>query len=87
MRTVDDLAYMSYLPSDMYRNRYMRWKNVMLGNIEAIVASFSADGVDATMQKFSLTPKDIALLVRLKYLSDDEVEQYSLRTIECGVPI
>ena len=87
MRSVDDSSYMNFLPSDLYRNRYLRWKSVMLSNIDAIVASFSTEGVEATIQKFGLTPKDVALLVRLKYFDAEEIEQYGLRKIECGVPL
>lgn len=87
MRSPDDASYIEYLPSKLYRNRYLRWKDLMLQNIDAIVAGFTKEGVEATMKKYSLTQKDIALLVRLRFLTDDEITRFALQGIECGVPL
>lgn len=86
LREVDDMAYLQYLRSDMYRNRYLRWKDEMLEDLDAIIEDLDKYSVDEVMDKRGLTPKDIALLVRLRYLTDDEVARYDLRRIEQTVP-
>lgn len=86
MREIDDTAYLNLQSSSLYRNRYLAWKARMLPEIDNIILDFEKNGVDTTMSERNLTPRDIALLVRLKYFTEDEVEKFALQTIEQSVP-
>ena len=85
-RNIDDKDYIAFLPGEMFRGRYYRWRERMLKNIANIVADFERYPVDEVMDRQRLTFRDIALLVRLNYLTPEEVERFDLRKIEQALP-
>ena len=85
-RNIDDSDYIAFLPGDMFRRRYFRWRERMLRDVEGIVADLKKHPVEEVMEMRNLTPRDIALLVRLKYLTPEEVEEFDLRKIEQALP-
>lgn len=85
-RHVDDADYLNFLPTPLHRNRYLRWKEEMLQSIDSILADLEKSSVMEVMTTRSLTPKDIALLVRLHYVTDEEADTYNLRSVEAMVP-
>ena len=84
-RSVDDKDYIKFLPTQLHIKRYLRWKEQMLLDIDGIVEELESFSIDDVMVKRNLTPKDIALLVRLHFVSDDEVDKYDLGRIESMV--
>lgn len=86
MRNVDDRSYMEFLPTQMHQRRYLVWKEQMLGKIDYFVSELRQKEVKTVMEEQGLTPRDVALLVRLKYFTDDEIEIFGLREIEETVP-
>ena len=59
----------------------------MLGRIDAIVEALEQAPIEQVMELFSLSARDIALLVRLNYLTVDEAARYGLERIERSVPV
>ena len=87
LRNIDDKDYIECLPSDLYRHNYANWRQRMLDNIEIIVQQLSEKPVEAVMEEMNLTTRDIALLVRLKFFTEEEVEKFDLRRIEKLIPL
>lgn len=85
-RRIDDVDYMECLPS-LYRKSYITWKARMLTQVDAIAQDLNGMQPEEVMTKYNLTPRDVALLVRLQYLTAEEVEKYGLRRIEGTVPV
>lgn len=81
MRNVDDMAYMECLPSEIYRRQYLRWKSKMLPQVEEVVTSIRDKGLKGAMSEQELTPRDIMLLVKLHYLTEDEIKEFELSHI------
>lgn len=86
-RSVDDKDYISFLPTRLQVNRYLRWKEQMLLDIDNIIAELDSLSIDDVMEQRNLTPKDVALLVRLRYVTAEEVERYDLGRIEKMVSV
>lgn len=86
-RMIDDQDYIEYLPSALYVKRYLRWREAMIQDIEDISTDLQTSTIDEVMERRSLSPKDIALLVRLKYFTAEEVAAYDLLRIEKMVPL
>ena len=86
-RSIDDKDYISYLPTRLHVKRYLRWKEQMLLDIDNIVADLKESSIDVVMEKRNLTPKDVALLVRLQFVTDEEVETFGLARIEKMVAV
>lgn len=85
-RNVDDQAYLNFLPTPLHRNRYLRWKGAMLQQLDVILADLERSNISDVMSNRGLTPKDVALLVRLHYVTDEEADKYGLREVEAMVP-
>lgn len=83
---VDDEDYLATLPPGLYRNRYFLWKEKMLGQIDSIKQDLVTDSLESVMTKYNLTPRDIALLVRLNYISEEDSKLFGLDVIEKSVP-
>ena len=81
-RVPDDQDYINFLGMDIYIRRYLRWKERMMPQIESIVHDLETMTPEELMKSRDMTPFDIALLVRLKYLTAEEVEKFDLRRIE-----
>ena len=71
----------------MHRQRHERWKERMLSIGEDVVEDLNTMEVKAVMEKYNITEKDIALLVRFNYFTEDEVERFNLRPIEKAMPL
>ena len=85
-RKIDDKDYIECLKTSVYRTHYRLWRERMLTKIEDIVAALETASPEEVMYSYSLSPRDMALLVRLGYFTKDEVERFDLRRIECTVP-
>lgn len=85
-RQIDDQDYLNFLPTDMHRRRYQRWKEEMLANIDDIIAEVEKEGLQAVMERRYLSPKDIALLVRLNFVSEEQAERFGMKAIEETAP-
>lgn len=83
---VQDADYIECLPRP-YRANYTRWRQRMLSNIDAVAVALQGQDIETVMVQYSLTRRDIALLVRLHYFTDDEVCRYNLSEIERSVPV
>lgn len=83
---IQDTDYIATLPR-LYRITYAKWRERMLRDIEEIVESFRTCGVEQTMARFTLNFRDVALLVRLGYLTPQETEEFNLSPIEQSVPL
>lgn len=83
---IKDTDYIECLPR-MYRKSYSLWRNRMLEKIDAVSSALETSTVEAVMQQFELSARDIALLVRLCYFTPEEVERFSLRRIESQVSV
>ena len=87
MRNIDDKDYIECLSSDLYRRNYSNWRQRMLSSIDDIVDALANGTVEDVMEQKGLSARDIALLVRLQYFTEEEVERYELRRIEKTVPL
>lgn len=86
-RVINDAAYLNTLTSTLYRNRYIRWKSEVLSKIDSIMESLEKGvALSDVMSEYNLTNRDVALLVRLNYISSEEAESYGLDCIEKSVP-
>lgn len=85
-RSADDKDYISFLPSRLHVNRYLRWKEQMLQDIDTIVAELEESPIDEVMERRNLIPKDIALLVRLRIVTPEEAARFDMNRIEETVP-
>ena len=83
---IKDADYIACLPRP-YRTSYTKWRTRMLNSIDAIAEAIAHMPVEDVMQKFNLSPRDIALLVRLNYFTAEEVVEYGLERIERSVPV
>ena len=83
-REVVDKEYIECLPV-LYRKHYALWRERMLANIDTISQALEGNSIEAVMEHFRLSPRDVALLVRLHYFTEDEVERFGLRRIEESV--
>lgn len=77
-RKIDDADYIECLPTQVYKQHYMRWKERILPQMGALVAALRVKPLEDVMGDFSLTPRDVTLLVQLKYLTAEEVEEFGL---------
>lgn len=80
MRQIDDKDYIECLPSGVYVKNYLRFKNRIEPHLEEFVKEMRSQGVKVAMDKFSLTKRELGLMVRLGYLLEDEIEEFSLHT-------
>ena len=85
-REIKDKDYIEFLGTELYQNRYFRWKKRMLPMVDAIVEELPKDSLENVMKKFDLTPRDVALLVRLNYVSEEVAVKYGLKAIEEIIP-
>lgn len=83
---IRDADYIECLPRP-YRANYFKWRERMLGRIEAIVEALNVAPIEEVMSHFGLSARDVALLVRLNYLTEEEAAQYGLERIERSVPV
>lgn len=83
---IHDSDYIDTLPR-LYKRTYSSWKERMLKQVDSIADSMRMHGVEATMTMFSLSPRDVALLVRLGYFTEQETEEFGLAAIEQSVPL
>lgn len=83
---IRDVDYIECLPRP-YRANYFKWRERMLGRIEAIVEALNVAPIEEVMVHFGLSARDVALLVRLNYLTEEEAAQYGLERIERSVPV
>lgn len=86
LRQIHDEDYLNFLPTTLHKKRYSHWREQMLANIENIVATFHAQPRDEAIATCNLTPRDVALLVRLGYFTPEEAEAFNLYEIEKKVP-
>ncbi len=77
-RQIDDQDYMECLPSPLYLAHYELWRKRMLPRVDDIAKSLRDKPLEDVMVQFTLTPRDVALLVQLKYLTSEEVEEFNL---------
>lgn len=84
-RQIEDKEYLECLPS-LYRNQYYRWRERMLAQVDEIICALETNSVGVVMEMYSLTPRDIALLVRLNYVSPEDAKRFNLYKIESRVP-
>ena len=85
-RVIQDEDYMNFLPTKLQQRRYLRWKEKMLNNIDGIIAALESNTIDDVMQEWDLVPKDVALIVRLGFVTDEQANRFDLRRIEERVP-
>lgn len=83
---INDEGYIHTLPSPLYQSRYMQWKSDMLNKLDDMLIDLETNGADHMVKTFSLTRKDIALLVRLNYIPEHLSERHGLYAIERTVP-
>lgn len=84
-REIDDAEYMECLPY-LYRKNYTRWKERMLRQIGDIVHALETTPLEQVMETYSLTPRDVALLVRLNYVTAEEAHVFGMDAVERTVP-
>ena len=80
-RVIKDKDYIECLPV-LYRKHYSLWRGRMLKIIDEVAATLEHKTPEEVMEQFSLTKRDIAILVRLEYFTPDETERFGLRRIE-----
>ena len=85
-RVIDDKDYIECLPDYVHRVAYNKWRARMELAIEDIVKALEKDKVENVMITQHLSPRDIALLVRLCFFTEEEVEKFDLLRIERTVP-
>lgn len=85
VREIDDKDYVECL-NGYYKAFYERWKTRMTKEVDDIVFDLSRMSLEDVKAKRRLTNRDIALLVRLKYFTAEEVECYDLEKINQSVP-
>ena len=85
-RAINDEGYIEYLGTPVRRRQYYSWRDKMLPRIDAIGASFKADGFEATLTKFALSQRDAVMLKRLCYLRADEIPS-ELVALEKEMPL
>lgn len=82
VRPISDADYMECLPSDLYRNSYMRWKQRMLNSIDSIVQAMTQAPLPQVMEGFGLSPRDFCLLVKLGYFTEEEIVAFNLQEVK-----
>jgi len=78
VRQIDDKDYMECLPSPLYLAHYELWRKRMLPRVDDIAKALRTKPLEEVMIEFTLTPRDVALLVQLRYLTGEEVEEFNL---------
>lgn len=86
-RIFHDDDYLDFLGCDFLRDKHLAWKRRVAPMVPQIVRSLEEVGVAETLSRFDLCEFDIALLVRLRVFSDEEVERIGLREIEALAPL
>lgn len=84
-RNIQDKAYLECLPV-LYRKHHELWKARMLRIVDDVEAAFE-NGItpEAAMERFSITKRDLALMVRLNFFSPEQAKRYDLQRIEEAV--
>ena len=75
---IDDKDYIECL-SPLYRMSYYRWRKLMLPKVDRIVEFARVHGFEAAKIAFELTPRDVHLLTVLRYLTEEEIDEFNLR--------
>ena len=83
---IQDKDYESCLGT-LYRTNYNIWKRSTLEFIDDFVQALSTDSRDNVIASYSLSPRDIALMVKLHYVTPEEAELYNLIEISDTVRI
>lgn len=83
-RQIDDSAYIETLPT-LYRRHHELWKKRMFKVIDAVAVELETNPPEVVMEKFSLSKRDVALLVRLGFFTEEEAERFDLNRIEAQV--
>lgn len=86
MRNVDDENYLARLPQ-YYWKAHERWKDRILSIIEDFMRDLETSSLSDVMSKYKLSQRDIALLVRLNIVSEDEAERFGMNAIEAVMPL
>ena len=86
VRNIQDQDYIECLVP-MYRRTYLSWKQRMVGRIDRIAADFNHATPEEVMAAHHLSPRDVALMVRLNYLTAEEAERFGLQRIVDAVPL
>lgn len=86
MRTFDDTNYLERLPS-YYRRAHERWKEHISSIIDDVMSALESSTLQEVMSTYNLTPRDIAMLVRLNVVTDEEAERFGMNAVEAVVPL
>lgn len=86
MPDIKDEDYLNFLTGDFYRSRYYKWKERMLSILDSLLRDLEVMTPEDAIEKYRLLPKDIALLVRLNYVSPEDAERLDLVRIEKSLP-
>ena len=86
MRSIEDENYLARLPQ-YYWKAHERWKDRILSVIDDFMLDLETVSLPDAMSKYKLSQRDIALLVRLNVVSDDEAARYGMNAIEAVMPL
>ena len=86
-RVIEDENYIKFLPTRMHIAKHSQWKERMLSIDDSWINELQTEKFEDVIANYNLTEKDIALLVRFNYFTEEEIEQYNLRSIEQAMPL
>lgn len=78
VRTVKDEEYLTWLPNDFFRAEYLEWKAMILPAMDQLVEAMRAHGAEAVVAQYGFSKKDCALMVKLGYFTEEEVEELGI---------
>ena len=83
---IDDKDYLDCQPR-LYRMKHVKWKELMLSVIDNVVEDLEKGSpIEEVMERWELTARDVALLVRLKFVTEEEAARFDMNRIEATVP-
>ena len=86
-RIIDDSNYKRLLPTQIHLKRHEYWKNKILSIGDKLIEDMYEMDLSDVLSKYQLTEKDMALLVRFRFFSQYEIDQFGLRELEQLMPL
>ncbi len=74
------------LTTSLHVQRYNIWKAGILLKLDNIVRDLGKESLETVMKKYHLLRRDIALMVRLGYFTNEEVDQFGLESVVKTIP-
>lgn len=87
MPDIQDQDYLDFIGDHVYRFRYFRWKDRMLSMLDDILAALERSTPEEVIEELKLTPRDLAMLVRLNYITKEDAKRLDLIRIERSIPM